>query len=157
MPESRKNAKRKFANVNPSAAGARSVRGKTGPAGTETTASVLVKECGEKGRGLVEAKDIKMGEQILINKAFVSNDDISIYNYHSLTPDAERLLINQKILKDISLLNHSCAPNAAMGLLDGKENEAVEKRFELRAHMVAERVFWLKKGSRDKLNGFYLI
>ena len=45
------------------------------------------------------------------------------------------LLINQKILKDISILNHSCAPNAAMGLLDGEENEAadMERRFELRA------------------------
>ena len=95
---------------------------------------VMVKEYGEKGKGLVAAKDIREGELILIDKAAVSNDDIelAIYGY-TLTHDAERLLINRKILKDISLLNHSCAPNAAMGLLDGKENEAVEKRFELRA------------------------
>ena len=43
------------------------------------------------------------------------------------------MLINQKILKDISLLNHSCAPNAQMGLLDGEKNKEPEKRFELRA------------------------
>ena len=76
-----------------------------------------------------------MGEQILIDKAFVSNDDIGDYGYLSLTPDAERRLINQKILKDISILNHSCAPNAAVGLLDLEGNEAKEseRRFELRA------------------------
>jgi len=95
--------------------------------------SVMVKEYGEKGNGLVASKDIKMGEQILIDKAFVSNDDIGDYGYLSLTPDAERRLINQKILKDISLLNHSCAPNAAMGFLESKENEEQDKMFELRA------------------------
>ena len=98
---------------------------------------VMLKDYGEKGRGLVASKDIKRGEQILIDKALVSNDDISgnIFDNRGLNPDAERLLINQKILKDISLLNHSCAPNAAMGLLDGEENEAedMERRFELRA------------------------
>ena len=98
---------------------------------------VMVKEYGEKGRGLVAAKNIKMGELILTDKAVVSKDDIgtnsNISTGFRLTHDADRLLINQKILKDISLLNHSCAPNAAMGLLDGKEIEEPEKRFELRA------------------------
>ena len=91
---------------------------------------VMVKEYGAKGQGLVAAKNIKMGELILTDKAVVSNDDISIF---FLTSDAERLLIIQKILKEISLLNHSCAPNAAMGLLDGEEIREPEKRFELRA------------------------
>ena len=83
----------------------------------------MVKDYGEKGKGLVTSKAIKMGELILTDKALVSNDDIKLGNYgYVLTADAERLLINQKILKDICLLNHSCAPNAAMGLLDGKLN-----------------------------------
>ena len=95
---------------------------------------VMVKEYGEKGKGLVASKIIKMGELILIDKAVVSNDDIELDIYgFILNEDAERLLINQKILKDISLLNHSCAPNAAMWLLDGKVNRNPEKRFELRA------------------------
>ena len=100
----------------------------------------MVKEFGEKGRGLVAAKDIKMGEQILIDRAVVSNDDISANSLvlRGLRPDAGRLLINQKILKDISILNHSCAPNASIGLLveENEENEAAdteERRFELRA------------------------
>ena len=71
---------------------------------------VIVKEYGEKGQGLVSAKDIKMGEQILTDKAIVSNGDMVGGCF--LTGDAERLLLNQKILMDISLLNHSCAPNA---------------------------------------------
>ena len=104
------------------------------PRHSDNCVPVMVKEYGEKGLGMVAAKDIKMGEQILIDKAFVSNDDICAYfGYLSLTPDAERRLINQKILKDISLLNHSCAPNAAMGLLESEENEEQDKRFELRA------------------------
>ena len=95
---------------------------------------VMVKEYGDKGKGLVAAKAIKMGELILTDKAVVSNDDIKLESYgYAVKSDAERLLINQKILKDISLLNHSCAPNAAMGLLDGESNTDQEKRFELRA------------------------
>ena len=95
---------------------------------------VMVKEYGEKGKGLVASKNIKRGELILIDKAAMSNDDIVLDSYgYTLTSDAERLLINRKILKDISILNHSCAPNAAMGLLDGKVNREPEKRFELRA------------------------
>ena len=66
----------------------------------------------------------------LYKHARVSNDDIGGY---LLKSDVERLLINQKILKDISLLNHSCAPNAAIGLHDFEEKEEPEKRFELRA------------------------
>ena len=94
---------------------------------------VMVKEYGEKGKGLVASKAIKMGELILNDKAAVSNDDIKHYSYgYTLTQDAERLLINRKILKDMSILNHSCAPNAAMGLLD-KDNREPEERFELRA------------------------
>ena len=107
------------------------------PRHRENCIPVMVKEYGEKGRGLVAAKNIKMGELILTDKAVVSKDDIgtnsNISTGFRLTHDADRLLINQKILKDISLLNHSCAPNAAMGLLDGKEIEEPEKRFELRA------------------------
>ena len=91
---------------------------------------VMVKEYGEKGKGLVASKAIKMGELILIDEATVSNDDIS--GPRLLDWDAERLLLNQKILKDISLLNHSCAPNAAMGLVD-KDNREPEKYIELRA------------------------
>ena len=95
---------------------------------------VMVKEYGDKGQGLVAATAIKMGDLILTDKAVVSNDDIELESYgYAVTSDAERLLINQKILKDISLLNHSCAPNAAMGLLDGELNRDQEKRFELRA------------------------
>ena len=97
------------------------------PRHQENCIPVMVKEYGEKGQGLVAAKDIKMGEQILTDKAMVSNGDMVGSCF--LTSDAERLLIN--LLKDISLLNHSCAPNAAMGLLDFKEEP--EKRFELRA------------------------
>ena len=93
---------------------------------------VMVKEYGEKGQGLVAAKAIKMGELILTDQAVVSNDDIKLESYgYAVTSDAERLLINQKILKDISLLNHSCAPNAAFGLLDREPNREPEKRFEL--------------------------
>ena len=93
---------------------------------------VMVKDIEGKGRGLVAAKDIKIGELILIDKAVVPSDALIRSNY-DLIPEAERLLLNQKILKDISLLNHSCAPNAAMGLLDGQRNNDPEKRFELRA------------------------
>ena len=99
---------------------------------------VMVKEIEGMGQGLVAAKDIKMGELILIDNAVFSNKDISD-GYH-LTRDAERLIFNQKILKDIYMLNHSCAPNAEMGLLDimeKNEDEEPEKRseqrFELRA------------------------
>ena len=74
-----------------------------------------------------------MGELILIDKAVVSEEDFT-HKTSILTPEAERLLLNQKILKDIAMLNHSCAPNAEMGLLDGEKNEEPEqKRFELRA------------------------
>ena len=80
------------------------------PRHSDNCIPVMVKEYREKGHGLVASKDIKMGEQILIDEAFVSNDDIcNYYGFSSLTRDAERLLINRKILKDISLLNHSCA------------------------------------------------
>ena len=92
----------------------------------------MVKEYEGKGRGLVAAKDIKMGELILKDKAVLENKDFIQDGYY-LTADADRFLLNQKILKDISLLNHSCAPNAEMGLLDGKKNKEPEKRFELRA------------------------
>ena len=104
------------------------------PRHSDNCVPVMVKEYGEKGQGLVAAKNIKSGELILTDKAVVSNNDLEldIYGY-MVTEDAERLLINQKILKDISLLNHSCAPNAAMGLLDGIVNRAPEKRFEVRA------------------------
>ena len=77
---------------------------------------VMLKEYEGKGLGLVAAKDIKMGELILTNEAVITDKDF-IHNGYFLTAEAERLLINQKILKDISLLNHSCAPNAEMGLL----------------------------------------
>ena len=94
----------------------------------------MVKEYVGKGLGLVAAKDIKMGELILRDKAVVANEDIvtDFYGYN-IKPEAEKLLLNQKILKDISLLNHSCAPNAEIGLLDGEKNKEPEKRFELRA------------------------
>ena len=96
----------------------------------ENCVPVMVKEYEGKGLGLVAAKDIKMGELILIDKAVVC--DKYIENYH-LTREAERLIFNQKILKDISMLNHSCAPNAEMGLLDIKEkNEEPEQRSEQR-------------------------
>ena len=91
---------------------------------------VMVKEIEGKGLGLVAAKDIKMGELILNDKGLVSDEHIVGYD---LDYEAERLLLNQKILKDISLLNHSCAPNAVMGLLDGERNKEPEKRFELRS------------------------
>ena len=104
----------------------------------ENCVPVMVKEIEGMGQGLVAAKDIKMGELILIDNAVFSNKDISD-GYH-LTRDAERLIFNQKILKDIYMLNHSCAPNAEMGLLDimeKNEDEEPEKRseqrFELRA------------------------
>ena len=64
---------------------------------------VMVKEYGEKGRGLVAARDFKIGEQILIDKAMVSINDIKGYR---LNLDAERLRINQKITKDIT---NSCS------------------------------------------------
>ena len=98
----------------------------------ENCVPVMVTEVEGKGRGLVAARDIKMGELILIDKAVVSSDAL-IRGGYDLTPEAERMLLNQKIFKDISLLNHSCAPNAAMGLLDGERNKEQEKRFELRA------------------------
>ena len=100
------------------------------PRHSDNCIPVMVKDYGEKGQGLVAARDIKMGELILNDKALVFNDMI-IHGF--LTSDAERLLLNKKILKDISLLNHSCAPNAAMGLLDVVELKEPEKRFELRA------------------------
>ena len=90
------------------------------PRHSDNCVPVMVKEYGDKGQGLVASKDIKMGEQILIDKAVLANDDIFCGCF--LNRDAERLLLNQKILKDISILNHSCAPNAAMGLLVGEEN-----------------------------------
>ena len=96
----------------------------------ENCVPVMVKEYEGKGLGLVAAKDIKMGELILINKAVVSSKDI---NGFGLDSEVERMLLNQRILKDISLLNHSCAPNAEMGLLDKKRNKELEKRFEVRA------------------------
>jgi len=102
------------------------------PRHSDNCVPVMVKEYGEKGKGLVAAKNIKSGEQILTDKAVVCSDDIGEEIGRYLTSDAERLLINQKILKVISLLNHSCAPNAAMGLLD-KENIEPEERIELRA------------------------
>ena len=64
---------------------------------------VMVKEYKGKGRGLVAAKDIKMGELILTDKAELSDEDI-IHQGYDLTPEADkRLLLNQKILKDIFL------------------------------------------------------
>ena len=104
------------------------------PRHQENCVPVMVKDYEGKGRGLVASKDIKMGELILIDKAVLANKDIvtEFYGYN-IKPEAERFLLNQKILKDISLLNHSCAPNAAMGLLDGEKNREPEKRFELRA------------------------
>ena len=96
----------------------------------ENCVPVMVKEYEGKGLGLVAAKDIKMGELILIDKAAVTDED---FDSCGLDPDVERMLLNQKILKDISMLNHSCSPNAEMGLLDGEKNEESEKRFELRA------------------------
>ena len=98
----------------------------------ENCVPVMVKEIEGKGRGLVAAKDIKMGELILTDKAVLANKDF-VQDGYFLTAEAERLLINQKILKDISLLNHSCAPNAQLGFLDGAKNKEPEKRFELRA------------------------
>ena len=94
----------------------------------------MVKEYEGKGRGLVAAKDIKMVELILTDKAVVSKEDIVRrgYGVDVTFEAAKRLLLNQNILKNISLLNHSCAPNAAMGLLDGEKKEP-EKKFELRA------------------------
>ena len=79
------------------------------PRHKENCVPVMVKEYEGKGRGLVAAKDIKMGELILTNEAVITDKDF-IHNGYFLTAEAERLLINQKILKDISLLNHSCAP-----------------------------------------------
>ena len=102
------------------------------PRHKENCVPVMVTETEGKGLGLVAAKDIKMGELILIDKAMVSEKD-KIHYIFDLTAKAERLLLSEKILKDISLLNHSCAPNAAMGLLDGETNEELENRFELRA------------------------
>ena len=105
------------------------------PRHKENCVPVMVKEYEGKGRGLVAAKDIKMGELILTDKAVVSKEDIVRRGYGvDLTFEAaKRLLLNQNILKNISLLNHSCAPNAEMGLLDGEKNKEPEKRFELRA------------------------
>ncbi len=104
------------------------------PRHKEKCIPVMVKEIEGKGRGLVAARDIKTGELILTDKAVMSNNDFGFRGYsYDVTYEAERLLLNQKILKDISLLNHSCAPNAAMGLLDGEKNKEPEKRFELRA------------------------
>ena len=71
------------------------------PRHSDNCVPVMVKEYEEKGRGLVAAKEIKMGELILTDKAVVSIDDIEMtIGCCYLTPDAERLLINQKILKD---------------------------------------------------------
>ena len=102
------------------------------PRHQENCVPVMVKEYEGKGQGLVAARDIKMGELILIDKAVLASEAL-IRGGYDLRPEVERFLLNQKILKDISLLNHSCAPNAAMGLLDGERNKEQEKRFELRA------------------------
>ena len=132
------------------------------PRHRENCVPVMVKKFKGKGRGLVAARDIKMGELILTDTAAVTNDDIG---HHSLTPDAERLLINQKILKDISILNHSCAPNAAMGLLVGEENDDPAKTFELRAvkdiskkdevtifyPAIEDSLLWLHADMREKI------
>ena len=100
----------------------------------ENCIPVMVKEYEGKGLGLVAARAIKMGELILTDKAMMSDNDFDFRGYcYDVTHEAERLLLNQRILKDISLLNHSCDPNAAMGLLDGEKNREPEKRFELRA------------------------
>ena len=100
------------------------------PRHKENCIPVMVKEYEGKGLGLVAAKDIKMAELILIDKAQVTDKDINCYG---LNPEVERMLLNQKILKDIALMNHSCAANAEMGLLDGEKSKDPEKRFELRA------------------------
>ena len=87
---------------------------------------VMVKEYGVKGTGLVASRDIEMGEQILVDKPVIKWGLSCL-----LPPDAERCLINQEILKEIFLLNHSCAPNAAIGLTNPREPE--KSRIELRA------------------------
>ena len=110
----------------------RECQAKDWPRHKDNCVPVMVKEYEGKGRGLVAAKDIKMGELILIDKAVLSNKDIVHYGY-DLSADARRLIFNQKILKDIFLLNHSCSPNTAMGLLDGEKNKKPKKRIELRA------------------------
>ena len=87
---------------------------------------VMVKEYGVKGTGLVASRDIEMGEQILVDKPVIKWGLSCL-----LPPDAERCLINQEILKEIFLLNHSCAPNAAIGFVDPRK--PVMSRIELRA------------------------
>ena len=148
---------------------------------------VLVTDVGDMGRGLVAAKDIKMGEQILIDSVVISldktppggvmtqdvarslkeqiqkmpeekstqfrnlksNDGIIFSERDLRTARRENCLREMKIFRSnrieseegtdviflvLSLINHSCAPNAEeCSLLNGSEDQENVDEYELRA------------------------
>ncbi len=152
---------------------------------------VMIAEVGEKGRGLVAAKDIKIGEEILLDNTVITLEIPESKDYLSvITPTIARLLREQvqalpeekltqfyniktvdnnvtssernlkiarrenclrelKIFQSnrvednkkkvfafvLSLINHSCAPNADYHLKpdESKEEKKVEETYELRA------------------------
>ena len=148
---------------------------------------VLVTDVGDMGRGLVAAKDIKMGEQILIDSVVISldktppggvmtqdvarslkeqiqkmpeekstqfrnlksNDGIIFSERDLRTARRENCLREMTIFRSnrieseegtdviflvLSLINHSCAPNAEeCSLLNGSEDQENVDEYELRA------------------------
>lgn len=89
---------------------------------------VMVKEYGAKARGWWRQRILRW-ENSPLTKLWCQTMTSALYIFS--TSDAESCSSTRRF-KEISP-EPSCAPNAAMGLLDGEEIREPEKRFELRA------------------------